>query len=207
MGRNRGQIEARGEGIWRVKIFVSNDENETRRYKSETVHGTRTDAEKVRTRLLSEKDIGTLAAPSKTTLNDYLDEWLVKAVAPRVRAATLEEYRATLGRYVRKTLGKKKLEKIKPTDIQGIYAEMQANGIGKSVRYTHTLLRDALSQAVKWQILSRNPADYVDVPKRKTSTTMRALTQQEVERFLKAAEPSKWSTLFHLDGRDRPTTL
>ncbi len=37
---------------------------------------------------------------------------------------------------------------------------MQAEGLGGVVRLTHTLLKGALTQAVKWQMIARNPAEY-----------------------------------------------
>jgi integrase len=75
---------------------------------------------------------------------------------------------------------------------------MQATGLERSVRYLHTILRDALGQAVKWQILPLNPAEFVDLPRRNTDSHVRALTEEEVKRFRAAAASSKWAVFFEL---------
>ena len=80
-------------------------------------------------------------------------------------------------------------------DIQGLYTEMQKRGLKDSVRYTHTVLKDALKQAVKWQMLAQNPADFVDLPKMSRSK-VQALTQEESQRFLEVAKPTKWHCFF-----------
>jgi len=75
---------------------------------------------------------------------------------------------------------------------------MQETGLSSMVRLTHTLLKGALTQAVKWQMIARNPAEYVDLPKRKATGKARALSQAEVESFLEATARSKWHVFFHL---------
>jgi len=117
-------------------------------------------------------------------------------VKPRVRAKTYREYKATLRRNVRSKLGARRLTSVRPADVQKLYTELQSKG--KSPRLTHVLLKGALKQAVAWQMLARNPADYVTPPKREAAQTMHAMTQDEVERFLKAAASSRWAPFFHL---------
>ncbi len=53
----------------------------------------------------------------------------------------------------------------------------------------HRLLRAALQQAVRWQLLARNPADAVDPP-RPPKTEMKALTEAETAALLRVAEMS-----------------
>lgn len=47
-------------------------------------------------------------------------------------------------------------------------------------------------------MLARNPAEYVDLPKRKGGGKARALTQAEAECFLEETARSKWHVFFHL---------
>ncbi len=70
-------------------------------------------------------------------------------------------------------LGAIKLSKLRPIDIQGFYAEalksghkQRAGGLSaRTVLHYHRILSQALKQAVKWQLLPRNPAGAVDPPK------------------------------------------
>jgi len=63
------------------------------------------------------------------------------------------------------------------------------------VRYAHAVLRSALKQAVKWQLLANNPADYVDLPRQKR-TEMHAMSKDEVTRFLRVAKEGPWYAFF-----------
>jgi integrase len=72
-------------------------------------------------------------------------------------------------------IGQVKLAKLSPMHIQGAYAEAlksgRKNGKGglssRTVLHYHRILSQALKQAVKWQILPRNPADAVEPPRPK----------------------------------------
>lgn len=192
-----GQIIPRGNRTYLVRVYLGRDANGKRDYLNQTVRGSKKDAQMVLNKLLRDKDMGALIEPARMSLDEYLDHWLETSVKPRVREGTHQEYAATLRRNVRPILGAKKLGGIKPVDIQGLYTEMQKRGLKDSVRYTHTVLKDALKQAVKWQMLSQNPADFVDLPKPSRSKTQ-ALTQEQSQKFLEVAKPTKWYCFFSL---------
>lgn len=192
-----GQIIKRGERNFVVRVYLGRDANGKRDYLNRTVRGSKKDAQAVLNKLLRDKDIGVLVEPARLSLDEYLDHWLEAAVKPRVREGTHQEYSSTLRRNVRPVLGAKRLGSLKPVDIQGLYTQMQKRGLKDSVRYTHTVLKDALRQAVKWQMLGQNPADFVDLPK-PSRPKVQALTQEEAARFLEAAKATRWSCFFAL---------
>lgn len=73
---------------------------------------------------------------------------------------------------------------------------MQQRGLSsRTVRYTHAVLTSALKQAVKWLMLSQNPAALVDLPKLGRKE-MKALSAQEAARFLGAASKDRWAVIF-----------
>src|SRR5205085_5625170 len=61
----------------------------------------------------------------KTTLNAFLDEWLAVVVKPNLRERTYDDYENILRRYVRPTLGRRRVSEIEPKDIQRLIASMQ----------------------------------------------------------------------------------
>lgn len=193
-----GQIVKRGERNFIVRVFIGRDATGTRKYMNQTVKGTKKAAQALLNRLLREQDTGVLVEPARMSLDEYLDHWLSTSVKPRVRTRTLRNYTDTLRLYVRPRIGSRRLGDIKAVDIQAVYSEMQENGLSSMVRLTHTLLKGSLTQAVKWQMIARNPADYVDLPKRKPTGKARALSKSEVESFLGATARSKWHVFFHL---------
>src|SRR5260370_17454839 len=65
------------------------------------------------------------------------------------------------------------LTKLQPAHISQAYAKALASGrrdgtgglSARTVTHIHRVLREALQQAVQWQMLARNPADAVKPPK------------------------------------------
>src|SRR5687768_14087169 len=83
-----------------------------------------------------------------------------------------------------------------PLDIQKVYGEMQARGLSaRIVRHTHSALHNALKQAVKWGILSRNPSDLVELPK-VPHKERRVLSPDEAASFLEAADVMPHGLIF-----------
>ena len=193
-----GQIIKRGENVHLIRIYLGRGEGGKRSYLNRTVHGTKKDAQRELTRLLRERDLGTLAQPSRTTLDDYLESWLGSVAKTRVRERTHRDYVWLLKKYVRPTLGERRLDQLKALELQKLYGELAAQGLSsRTVRYAHTVLRNALEQAVKWGMIARNPADLVQLP-RKQAREMSAFSPEEARRFLAAAQGDPHFAAFSL---------
>jgi integrase len=191
-------IVKRGKDTWQVRIFLGRDENGKMRFFNETVKGKRKTAEAVETGKKHEIDQGIFIEHTKITVDEYLDKWLEVAARPRLRTRTYEDYECYLKRYIRPSMGKQSLSKLQPLDIQAIYTSMTDEGLSaRTVRYAHAILSSALKQAVKWQLVQRNPASMVDLPKIRR-TEMRVLNTDESSAFLAAASNDKWYPIFSL---------
>lgn len=196
--RRLGQIVKKaGNNNWLVRIYKGEDPiTGKRNYLNFAVKGTRKDAERELHRLSLEQEQGTLVEPNALTVNAYLDQWLETAKS-KLGERTLQDYTLVLKRYIRPTLGTLRLNKLTSLAIQGVYSNMQARGLSaRTVRYAHTVLSSALTQAVKWRLLTVNPAKAVDLPKNTQLKEMHALTPEEATRFLDAAAMDRWGILF-----------
>jgi integrase len=211
----------KGEGKWLVRVFLGRDENGRRRFHNKTIRGTKKDAERYRTKVERARDLGESIEPTRETVGAFLDRWLESAAKPRVRARTYRDYKGIVDRYLRPALGAVPLGRLSPMEIQAYYVAMMApapEGMGlssRTVRYTHAVFRSALSQAVKWELIPRNPALMVELPRQRRAE-MRVLDQEQVRRFLEAArcrptdperqkherdrtgERNRWYALFYL---------
>jgi integrase len=188
MARKVGQIIARGDRRWLIRVYLGRDhETNKRNYHSRTIHGPMREAQAYLTRKLRERDLGRDLEGAKTTLNEYLDRWLETAVKPRVRQKTYQDYEGMLRRYIRPKLGERVLAAMRPLDLQTVYQQMMERGLSaRSIRYTHAVLRSAIRQALQWRLLLENPADGVKVPPQPRNE-MRALTVEQARTFLKVA--------------------
>ena len=193
-----GQIIERGKNIYLIRIYLGRGEDGKRSYLNQTVHGPKKDAQRELTKLLRERDLGTLAQPSRTTLNEYLENWLGSVAKTRVRERTHRDYVWLLKKYIRPTLGERRLDQLRALELQKLYGDLSAQGLSpRTIRYAHTVLRNALEQAVKWGMIARNPADLVQLP-RKQQREMNAFSPTEAQRFLKAAREDPWFAVFSL---------
>jgi len=194
--RRSGNIKKKRDDVFLVTIFLGRDANGKRRYVAKQIKGTKKDAQKYLNNALSDLDSGTFVEPTSLTINSYLDRWLEVAARPRVSRRTADGYAALLKRYLREPLGQKRLDKLQPLDIQKVYGEMQARGLSaRIVRHTHSALHNALKQAVKWGLLSRNPSDLVELP-RVPHKERRVLSPDEAADFLEAADVMPHGLIF-----------
>jgi integrase len=177
----RGQIIARSPNTWLLRIYQGREPaTGKRRYLNKTVEGERSAAEAELARLLSQIPP---RPEESSSLDQYLDWWLYAAVDGRLRAKTARDYRTLLARYVRPELGKIKLGRLRPLDLQSLIVSLTTRGLSpRTVRYTHAVLRSALDQARRWKLTTENPAADLPLP-RADKREFRVWTPEEAQRF------------------------
>jgi integrase len=130
MARKVGQIIARGDRRWLIRVYLGRDhETKKRNYHNRTIHGSMREAQAYLTRKLRERDLGRDLEGAKITLNEYLDRWLEIAVGSRVRPKTFQDYQGMLHRYVRPVLGEQILAALESLDLQAMYQQMTERGL------------------------------------------------------------------------------
>lgn len=100
------------------------------------------------------------------TVSEFLDRWLADYAKPKVSLKTYERYQEMIDGHVRPAFGARLLPKLAPLHIQSFYSHALDSGrkdgrgglSAQSVVHFHRVLHKALAQAVKWQLLARNPA-------------------------------------------------
>lgn len=195
-GNTAGQIIPRGEDTWLVRIFRGRDGNGKRRYLNRTIKGKKKDAQDYLSKTLAAISTSTFIEPSPMTVSKYLDKWLEVAARPRVSQRTADGYAGLLDRYFRLPLGGKRLVSLTPLEIQGVYGDMQARGLSaRVVRHAHSALHNALKQAVRWDLIARNPSDLVELPK-VAHKERRVLSAEEAQRFLQATDVMRHGLIF-----------
>jgi hypothetical protein len=118
----RGNITRRGKSSWRLKF--DDPIGGERRTRYVTVKGTRRDAERELTRLLTEADRGSLVEASKLTLADYLRQWLEDAheLSPK----TTERYRQLAEQQIIPHLGAIPVQRLKPAQVERWHSTIRA---------------------------------------------------------------------------------
>jgi integrase len=212
-------IKNRGKNKWFVRVFLGRELGRVK-FHDKLIRGGKKDADAYAHKIETARDAGTLDEllnPPKVevlTLDAYLDRWLREAVRPSVRESTYDDYTLKLKLYVRPHLGAKALAEISPPDVQALYNTLKERGLStRTIQYTHAVLRYALKQAVGWQLLPLNPADYTKRPKAEADELasaegdkLRVLDAPSAEAFIKSAKsnPMGAALVFALATGTRP---
>jgi integrase len=168
----KGHVRERSPGHWAIVVEMRDPATGKRRRKWHSFVGTKRQAQSECARLVSEVKIGTYIEPSKATFAQFLDRWL-DDVRTRVTPKTYERYAQICHKNIDPLLGAIALAKLKPEQISEAYAKALATGrrdgkgglSPRTVRQMHAIVKSSLAQAVKWEILARNPAAVVKGPK------------------------------------------
>jgi integrase len=197
LARKTGQIVGRGRHRWLVRVYLGRDrETRKRRYHSRMVHGPVRHAQSYLNKVLREHDLGRQVDGAQVTLNEYLDRWLETAAKPRLREKSYRSYESLLRRYVRPSLGPRILAAICPLDIQAAYQQLLERGLSaRTVRYTHSVLRSAMRQAIRWRLLAEDPTNGAQLP-RQRRRELRVLTAEQSRSFLEAALETPYGPVF-----------
>jgi integrase len=153
-----------------VKVYAGVDPLTGKEHYLRETAGTSAEADKVRTRVLSQVD-ERRHPRSQATLGALLDRWLEVA---DVEETTLHGYRSKIETHIRPTLGYLKLSKVDAELLETFYARLrrcreQCGGrpragheckplSASSVRQMHFILRGALGLGVRWRWMPVNAA-------------------------------------------------
>jgi integrase len=178
----RGSIRRRGD-TFEVVVSGGFDPVTKRRIRHYATARTEDEAQREVTRLLRAQDTGIATDPGKLTLGRYLfDQWLPHA-ATRVKGKTLHRYGQLLRVHVVHSLGNVKLAKLRPAHIQAAIDKMET--APRTRLHCYRVLSAALRQAVRWQIISSNPATAASPP-RPGRAQLRIPSSEDVRRVLAA---------------------
>jgi integrase len=137
-----------------------------------TIYGNKKDAEKLLRELLSQIDNQIFIKNNDTTVKEFIAEWLKIYIEPYKSPTTTHYYKVQLERYVYSAIGNKKLQELKTIDIQKLYNNLLIKSTmsnkplsPKTIRNVHMNIRAALDKAVQQELLLKNPAKNIELPK------------------------------------------
>jgi integrase len=169
----KGHIRERSPGHWAIILEQRDPATGKRKRKWHSFEGTKREAQIECSRLITAITGGTYVEQNKITLSAFLSRWL-DHIKSQVSPKSFERYAGIVNQNIRPALGAVILTKLKPAQISDLYAAALANGrrddkagglAPRTVGHMHRVLKQALNQAIRWELLNRNPADAVDPPK------------------------------------------
>jgi len=138
---------------------------------------------------------GVAPAPQRLTVGDYLEAWL-RDTEPNVRPLTFASYADLARRHIIPRLGRIPLGKLTAQHVADLLADRLAFGLStRSVQYVHAVLRQALNQAVRRDLVVRNVATLVDPP-RVRRPEIRPLSPEQARILLTASRVERLEALY-----------
>lgn len=119
-------------------------------------------------------------------VKDYLRKWL-HDYGKNLAENTLRGYRVNVENHIIPYIGDLELAALRPLHIHEMYIKLSDSGLsGTTCKYVHATLHRALKTAVQLELISYNPADKVDVP-RKDRPEIVALNVEQCKQLLSMA--------------------
>ena len=156
--KGEGTVFRRGDGMWVAMVDLGWIDGRRRR---KAVYA-RTEREVVakRDRLRADHAKGVnLAAPPRT-VGAWLQEWLVTVKSSDgTGPATRARYEQIVRFHLIPQIGSVKLSTLSPRHVQGLVADLQKTAAPASVIKVHGVLRNALADAERMDLIGRNVAN------------------------------------------------
>jgi integrase len=136
--------------------------------------------------------------PAGQTLADYLRSWLrdmASTTHARVRPNTIAYYRNAVDLHIIPVLGTHRLDLLRPRHVQAWLDGVRL--APRTVAHLHATLRRALNVAVRHEIIDRNPAQYIELPK-VPEFQGAPLTTAEARRLIETSAGDRLGVLWRL---------
>jgi integrase len=200
MARRRGNGEGsitrhKKSGLWMARYTVETPTGPKR----QTIYAdTRKEAAEKLAKALSNRADGIVVDDKNLKVGEYLDRWLSDCVRGTVRESTYSRDKYLVTNHVKPSIGRMKLKNVNALRLQSLYRERLDSGLsGSTVQKIHQVLHKALTQAMRWDLIPRNPADSVKAPT-PTPKEMHPLSALEARKLLEAARGDRLEALYVL---------
>src|SRR5215210_1331076 len=137
------------------------------------------------------------------TVGEFLERWLEEVVRPNKAHRTYSTNRQQIRPHLIPALGRIKLELLRKAHIDGLYADLlrakpKGRGLAPaSVRRLHAVLHAALEEAVRGDLIPRNPAAHANKPKIRQEE-IEPLDAEQAARLLDAAKGDRYEAVYVL---------
>ncbi|MFI6543364.1 tyrosine-type recombinase/integrase [Streptomyces prunicolor] len=185
-----GTISKRADGRYMGRAYVTDtDGNRIRK----TVYGATWDEADEKLGKLQDQERNGVPVPSRSwSLGEWLAYWLEYIVEPDSEHNTYVKYESKVRLYLVPHLGKKSLVKVTPAQLRALMATLKRNKVPAPTRFeVLRVLRNALNRAIREELLTRNVALLVDMPK-VSKDRGRAWSAREAVIFLRAARAHRF---------------
>ncbi|MCI0635953.1 MAG: site-specific integrase [Actinobacteria bacterium] len=188
--------------VFDVVVTLPRDERGRYPKKWSRGHATLKEALDARTSLQADKEAGRIVRPGKTSVEDYLRDWIgrIEPPATELKRSTWLSYESHARVHLIPRLGTVRLNRLTMADVRRVYSDMLRSGVAPAtVRRIHATLHRALADAVEDRLLPMNPAS---VPHKKLPKAVKydyaTWDGRELRTFLAQVADDRLFAAFHV---------
>lgn len=196
-GKNEGSIFRRKDGLWGASLDLGYINGKRKR---KTVYArTRKEAAEKLQELRKQIDQGVNLATQRQSVGEFLSYWLENHVQGALAPKTAARYEQTIRLHLTPAIGHILLPRLSSQHVQTLVTDLRQTYTARTTRLHHSILHAALERAVHLGLLSRNPADHIDLPRIDESPARAITREHEAQIFTQAeAEGHRLTPLFQL---------
>lgn len=213
-GHIRKRVHRTANGGQTVKWYVVIDRprgsDVRRRQKWHGGFRTRKEAEAARAKLIHELNSGTYVSPTAMTVDEWIRQHWLPTIRSQVKPSTFDSYRRNLDLHVLPILGSRQLRSLSSTMLNSLHADLldggnhhRSGGLSpKSVRYIHTIIHKALTDAIDADLLGQNVAERAKPPQPRATKAadLRFWEPHQLREFLESVTGHRLEAAWHLSS-------
>ncbi len=162
-GQDEGTIRQRPNGTWEARISLGWVDG--RRVRRSIYGRTKTEVRERMQAALRDVQRGIAVADERWTVGRFLEQW-TDGLDERVRPSTARRYRDLVRLHLLPEIGDVRLHRLTPQHVQSVLQRLGTKGLSRqTVAHVRAVLRTALSQAQRWDLVARNVAALADPPR------------------------------------------
>ncbi len=189
------RITKRKDGLFQGTYTAQTPDGPRRKY----VYGRKyKDVERKLAEAMGDAAKGLVFDDENLNVGEYLDRWLSDAVRGTVRESTFSRDKYLAINHIKPSIGRIKLKNVSALHLQSLYRDRLNSGLsGSTVQKMHHVVHKVLDQALKWNLIPRNPSDGVKAPT-PMPKEMHPLSAQKARQLLAAARGDRFEALYVL---------
>lgn len=205
-----GMVRKRDDGRWEGRIVVGHKKNGDPIFRHVYARTQKELMDKLHQNIESYHDVE-LTEESRMSLSEWLDRWLEEYKSGTLRPGTVEGYRRYINLYIKPVLGHKQMSLITTQDVQRMYQRLKKEGRVREhpeygsqlsdsmVNHIHSLLHEAMADAVQAHIIPKNPTEGATAPK-PNYKPKQILNDRELDTFMETIRQDKvWYDFFYTE--------
>lgn len=174
-GNKEGSIYQDKDGTWFAQM-PPDEFGKRRKARAKTQKEARELLKKMQQEQKSGLDVST-----NYTIQEFQEVWFSEVVGRSAKPTTLSSYRWIFSKYILPSLGKVKVNALKPAQVQSFINQMDDKGYApETTRNAYRRLRSMMETAVLWRLASFNPCNGVRLPRNKEQSGSVLNVQQGV---------------------------